>query len=267
MDYRVKDATGATVDPHTCVFPILKEIGDGTTQLVGTGFFITIIGHFVTAKHVIFDAVDEDTLRQKGFLHALHFVEGEKALVRHITNVCFHNSSDIAVGKMDFHVLNATGEPLRNRIPCFTTEPPRIGSKVVTFAYPESDRIFGKGSSTFVPKFYSGELLDHSDRPRDNVMVRWPHYVTSISTKGGASGGPVFDERGRVFAINSVGGFEGLSYMPRATELLSLRIPEFPSPSTGEVGECTVLELAQHRRILFDPPINSSESGAIIVRA
>ena len=38
-------------------------------------------------------------------MHALHFVVNTQVLVRHITNVSVHNTSDIAVGKMDYHVL------------------------------------------------------------------------------------------------------------------------------------------------------------------
>lgn len=59
-------------------------------------------------------------------------------------------------------------------------------------------------------------------------MVSWPHYVTSIDVKGGASGGPVFDHLGRVIAVNCVGGIGDLSYMARVKELLDLRVPEFP---------------------------------------
>jgi hypothetical protein len=126
MNYRVLDRTGAVVEPHTSIFPILKDFGDGKAHLVGTGFFITTIGHFVTAKHVIFDALDVKTGRQIAYLHALHFVEGSSILVRNITRVSFHNTSDVAVGKMDYHVLNATGKPLRNRVPVFTADPPAI---------------------------------------------------------------------------------------------------------------------------------------------
>src|SRR5437867_7786439 len=96
------DGTGATVEPHTAIFPILKEVGPGQTRLVGTGFFITMLGHFVTAKHVIQDVIHQTTGAQTGYLHALHFVESSQVLVRHITRVCFHNDSDVAIGKMDY---------------------------------------------------------------------------------------------------------------------------------------------------------------------
>ena len=79
-----RDGTGASVEPHTVIFPILKEVSSRETRLVGTGFFITTIGHFVTAKHVIADVYDIPNGRQDGFIHALHFVTTDKYLIRHI---------------------------------------------------------------------------------------------------------------------------------------------------------------------------------------
>lgn len=256
MTFQVRDGSGAPVEPHTCIFPILKESVPGQAHLVGTGFFMTTLGHFVTAKHVIFDVFDQQTGRQKAPLHALHFVEGSSALRRHITAVSFHNISDIAVGKMDYHVIKKTGEPLLNRVPRFTTKPPRPSSRVVTFAYPESSPVFSRNSGgCFRPNFYSGRLLAHSEQPRDSKLVTWPHYTTTITVKGGASGGPVFDEKGRVFGINCVGGLRGLSYMARATELLPLSVPECPPVVAGDEGDYTVLELAKHGHVLFEPAI------------
>jgi hypothetical protein len=246
------DGNGATVEPHTSIFPILKETEPNQSRLVGTGFFITMLGHFVTAKHVIQDVIHQITGTQIGYLHALHFVESSQVLVRNITRVCFHNHSDIAVGKMDYHIVNETGKPLTNRIPRFTTEIPRIGSAVGTYAYPESDRVFCQGGGgKFVANYYPGEMLAHSDIARDRNLVAWPHFMTSISLKGGSSGGPVFDDLGRVFGINCVGGIEGISYMARVCELLSLTVPEFPGALDGQ--EFTVLDLVRRGQIIFDP--------------
>src|SRR5262249_50140444 len=147
-------------------------------------------------------------------------------LVREITKVSCHNTADVAIGKMDFYIHDDGSGPVLNSVPTFTTEPPRLGSPVVTYAYPEStpQYVKGMGGGEFRPLYYAGELLDHSEEARDARVISWPHYVTSINVMSGASGGPVFDEHGRVFAINCVSAVSDVSYMARATELLDLTI-------------------------------------------
>jgi hypothetical protein len=172
IDYRARTLSDGHVDPHTVVFPILKELGPQRARLVGTGFFITMLGHFVTAKHVVEDVVAPEIGMQRHPLHALHFVDDAAALVRSITRVCFHDFADLAVGKMDYHQL-ATGEMLTKRIPVLTTTPPAAGADLVTFAYPESDLEYGRDiSSAFRPTFYSGKMISASDRARDTDLVK-----------------------------------------------------------------------------------------------
>jgi hypothetical protein len=97
-------------------------------------------------------------------------------------------------------------------------------------------------------------MLAHSESRRDSNLVSWPHFVTSVNLKGGSSGGPVFDEYGRVFGINCVGGIEGLSYMARVCELLTLSVPEFPAGM--DQRDFTVADLARTGQIFFDPALN-----------
>lgn len=251
-DWEARTLDGQPFEPHTAIFPILRDECNGTNKLVGTGFFLTRLGHFVTAKHVIFDAIDPDSMVQHSTLHALHFVRGAEALVRHITKVSFHPYADVAVGKMDYHVNDADGTPLLNAVPRFTTEAPRIESRVVTYAYPQSSIRFSKGHGTFQVGFYEGAFLAERESARDRVMVSWPHFETTIPLLGRASGGPAFDEHGRVFGINCVSGI-GPSYLGRIREILALRVPDFPGSNNPEGP--TVQELAARRQIIFDPPL------------
>jgi len=49
------DGTGGALSPLVGVVPVLKRIGDRRYAVVGTGFFVTRYGLFVTAKHVVSD--------------------------------------------------------------------------------------------------------------------------------------------------------------------------------------------------------------------
>ena len=73
---------------------------------------------------------------------------------------------------------------------------------------------------------------------------------------GGASGGPVVDQRGRVFGINST-GFQGMdvSYVSRINELfpLSLDVEE-----SGTVRTLSIPEIVNRGWITFDPRLDEN---------
>ena len=57
--YGFRTDKGEPADPGHAIFPIVKYV-DGKMHLIGTGFFITTHGIFVTAKHVLMDPFDRD---------------------------------------------------------------------------------------------------------------------------------------------------------------------------------------------------------------
>jgi hypothetical protein len=240
---------GTSVEPHTVVFPIFAQVSDEESRLVGTGFFLTTVGHFVTAKHVVSDILNEQGQGRHGHLHIVHFVRGAEVLVRHVSEVVLLDDFDLAVGHTDFRVDTASGKPFKNRVPVLTTVSPPSGSAVVTLAYPETTPRAVRGTpGAFVATYYHGEFVRSSDLPRDANLVSWPYFETTLSTRGGTSGGPVFDARGRVFGVNCVGGITGLSHAGRIADILGLRLPKGPGESSS-----TVLELAHQGAIAFDP--------------
>ena len=54
------DGDGNVIEPNKAIFPIIKENSHGDFYLIGTGFFITNSGIFVTAKHVLLDVIDKN---------------------------------------------------------------------------------------------------------------------------------------------------------------------------------------------------------------
>ncbi len=52
MKSRAFDGGGKNIDPGAAVIPIMKELERGRLAIIGTGFYISRYGLFLTAAHV-----------------------------------------------------------------------------------------------------------------------------------------------------------------------------------------------------------------------
>lgn len=194
--------------------PILKEIGEGRLQIVGTGFYISRYGLFMTARHVV-EALVDDRRSQLGVAFIMHPAEGKSIHLRRIRTVNFLDSgADVAVGQADNYVHDFPDQPLQNLRARLSTEIPATGSPVVTYAYPGNETLdFTSDDNipTVSSDYYDGEFLGYITDPT-NPFMPYPHFETSIEVRGGASGGPVFSE-GRVIGVNCRGwDFDGAEH-------------------------------------------------------
>jgi Trypsin-like peptidase domain len=198
----------------TAIFPIFTVGNEGQPVVVGTGFYVTRFGHFLTARHVLLEI--HESPHPEGFMFHLPD-DGESAIVRRITRFSYDKQADVALG-----ALEHPGSYIFNSVPVLTTNTPDLGEGVVTVAY-EKETKFAANEISIAPKYLSGELEEIHPKARDGVMLPFPCYRTSVCVPGGASGGPVFDSRGRVFAVNC-SGYDGtdISFMSRITECLGL---------------------------------------------
>jgi S1-C subfamily serine protease len=168
---------------HSLAAPVLKVLVNGGH---GTGVHIGN-GYIITAAHVVKDA---HTLSVKRFGG-----ESEDA------EVLWANAAyDVALMRMKGRGPQA---------PLFCDRAPSIGDNVVAVGNP--------GPLEFIHSF---------GRVASDVATRLDFrasYIASIAISGGSSGGPVFDENGRVVgiavavAVASLGGFypsqNGLAYV------------------------------------------------------
>lgn len=253
-EYICATLDGQKMDASEGIIPILK-ISNGQLKLIGTGFFISLYGHFVTAKHVLMDALDESR-RQKNPVHILQFPP-EGFLPRDVIRFSFNENYDVAIGEIEPHVHSATNQPVLNRVPILTAEVPEIGSNVVTCAYPETVIDTSSSGMIFKAFYYDGTLEEHHLVARDSVMLPFPCYRTSIPLLGGASGGPVFDSKGRVFGVNcsGFGNDPPVSYISRGLEILELEIHDVKLAPELEPRTYSVRDLARLGHISFQPPL------------
>lgn len=257
--YNFYSRNGEAPQGSNPIFPIVKHSG-AEFELVGTGFFICNFGIFVTARHVLFDVLDEDG-NQVHPIGAIHSINENEYLLRPVLRCNSNTVSDITVGVLAPALHNVTGEPLTNSITSLTIEVPTIGSNIVTYAYPESDltkKSEGKQIANLQPKFYDGKLEDCHPEGRDSVMLPFPCYRGSMPILSGASGGPVFNNVGHVFGVNC-SGVDGtdIGYFSRINEIFQLWVDDVMLDGVKR-DRVSVKELIDLKQIVFNPPINFS---------
>ena len=225
--YEIRTGDGAPADASRGIFPIVRYDGDGHIHLLGTGFFVSTTGLFVTARHVLMDTFDSNG-RERYAIGILQFLPDNIYIPRPILRCAAHPVADVAVG-VAAPMNDRSGKPLTNPIVTITSVPPDLNSRVVTFAYPKhSNRIVENVQHVDVrPTFYDGDITEYFPSGRDRVLLPAPCYRTSMIIHGGASGGPVFSRTGGVFGLNST-GIDGtdISFVSRINEIFELVVDD-----------------------------------------
>ncbi len=271
---QAKDGTGRPVNPRDGVVPIMKEIDKGMLKVEGTGFYISRYGLFLSAHHVIETLIDR-TGKNLGVGYICHLAENNTVHLRRILRAGLLQPADLAVGQADNYLNKYPDNPLMNMRATLSTTIPETGSRVVTYAYPENEVLdfTDEGETpTIDSDYYEGKFLRYVAKS-ENPSMPYPHFETTIGLKSGASGGPVFDSRGRVIGVNCRGwdlaGAEhegdNLSSIVPIVELLNLRVDllQLPPtsweqaqiPSTSEGMAFTAAELARFGHIKFEPKL------------
>jgi hypothetical protein len=225
-----KTGDGNTVEGSLAIFPIVQESPNKTLDLLGTGFFISVEGLFLTARHVLEAAIDPRSRKQIVPVAIMQFDENGSYCMRPILKAVLHPVADLAVGVAAPMTHNSDGTVLRNKIVQLTLNEIPVGSDVATYAYPryESQIVDGSQILNVMPDFYDGKIVEHLPSGRDRVMLPASCYRTNMAIHHCASGGPVFSKNDNsVFALNST-GFNGIedSYISSLKGILDLSIPD-----------------------------------------
>ena len=247
----VKDRNNNNVDPKEIVFPILKNEDNGNVKMIGTGFFITKFGIFLTAKHVLEDVLDKKG-RPKAGITIIQFKENFTFYYRPVKAFVLHPDADVAVGICHNMSHRVTGEPLYNKIAPLSLYLPLTNEHVYTFAYPGTKvKKTAITNVTFNAKFYAGRIEEYHPDGRDKILLPFPCYRTSIVLHGGSSGGPVFCQNGKVFGINSTGfdGSDNISYVSRIHDTLGLKIRNVVMPNETEPRNIALTDLIEINQI------------------
>lgn len=261
------------------ITPIFKLSLDGEAKLIGTGFFVTSSGVIVTAKHVITDNIGPDG-DDIGGIAAIHFFDNHP-IVRPLAFSTLHPYYDLALCET-WQIERPSGERLANLALTLTLEAPTLGTPVSTHAYhdiasavegekyptsaicarmefcgvfaldPEKEISFSFNSRVSV-----GYVTSHFTNGRDAVMIPFPCFETDIPIYAGMSGGPVFDNKGRVFAVNCT-RIEGtdIAYHTPLEGVLDLYVRNTTFADSEKIPrDRTIRELATLSAVSFDPLI------------
>jgi hypothetical protein len=199
---------GPLPNPVGHTFPLVSHDADANWRLIGTGFYISYDGLFVTARHVVEDVLrDGHQVQPLAIFHLLSssgLFGPQEYLVRPVAQCWIGERADIALGVARTMPNNRTGQTLITpwRWPLLWTPPP-IGTAVGTNAFPNHviERAADRQLIRWHPDFYFGVIQGAGDY-RDNVMVPYPYFYADYRIHGGSSGGPVFLQGSGVYGVN-----------------------------------------------------------------
>jgi hypothetical protein len=266
---------GEIIHPGDGVVPVLKEVGWKRLSVVGTGFYVTRYGLFITAGHVLEELKSSDgTTMVSSFVCHLH--ENDKILLRPILKGHSLNDVDIGIAQADNYMGTYPENPLMNLRGRLSTQFPREGEPLTTYAYPENEVLnFSRDDhirEIFGDYFQGGYMrfVQESQHP----FLRFSYFETSLELRSGTSGGPVFDSRGRIVGINCRGWdfrgseheFSPLSYIVPIEYIMNVDVDPFMVPphswEAKQIPEerrghpLKGYELTKYGHFLFDPPLS-----------
>ncbi len=229
-------------DPRYSVSPVIVEVEKDRYECLGTCFFITETGIFITAKHVLEDVYPQKEIleEQKNYLDEEfdakktikisrqvlipQFLPNNQALLRNVVWSVLLSNDDVAVGVVEGKNY-LKGDRIKTVPLVLSARDAKVGDTLFTFAYPKSRKLDNL-SFDFSPITSIGLVNEHYPNGRDRVMLPNPCYQTSINITGGSSGGPVFNALGAVVGINTSGIDESIHYVSKINNILDMPVPD-----------------------------------------
>jgi V8-like Glu-specific endopeptidase len=188
------------IDYVSAIVPLItKEKYTQKIIFIGTAFYISKGGILITARHNLF--YEEGKLFDS--LAIIHFTNNQEFVIRQIHNATHSESYDIAY-LVPWMKLTNKGMSSAQSL-TLTNYTPEVNDQLGLYGYPDT-RLSNYADTTIVdfsPKFYLGSCTDFH---RNGFgILKNPCFQTNIKIKSGASGGPIFDKNGKVFAVASTG--------------------------------------------------------------
>jgi Trypsin-like peptidase domain len=267
---------------HPSLFPVLALVtGDGEQRhIAGTATMIRP-GLALTALHVVMQPLKlyRGVILDLGRDHDVSFDISMTAFQPHadgtyaawrIEKACSSRHSDLAWLQMD--TAPRVGVPSQSEEDVtLALVPPSKDTRIVAFGY-RGGRATFTGSHIEVatqPLRVSGRVVDVFPEYRDRGNLTYPCFQTNARFDDGMSGGPVFDEAGRLRGVVSYGldaedelqepvSYAALLWPSLATTLerspfQGKRVYDLAAASEIDAEEWERFSFGEERRVYFDP--------------
>lgn len=248
------DSTGKNISVLSCIFPILKAYSKHQMRAIGTGFFISRRGIFVTAGHVLTDWLESDGSIQSRLAGAYFEPHKNNMTIREIEHVFLHEKADIGIGMMKQTEVDGETIAMNYCLP-------------VSFYWPRHDEIVRSVSfpQTLVscplpltkhpyfrpqgvhsgsrdgpvilpsPMESIGRITKGYRTGRDRVFLPSPCYEAELQVYGGSSGGPVFGMGGGIIGVTNTGFDEfPVSHFTPVSEIFDISLTNVVNAVTGK---------------------------------
>lgn len=225
--YGFRTGAGRPVETCPAIFPIFKRpVGsEDPWEGVGTGFFVTDFGLFLTATHVL-----EDLDPEREEMIVLHAYPEERAYnPRPVIRGYARRGTDVAAGLV-MPLATGSGDRVWNVFMAVCAETPAVNDVVFSFGFPFTLVVPNAAPDLhFValePFWTDGIVQQHFRDGRDRVMQPGCCFETDLESYGGSSGAPVMDRHGRAFGVISSSFDDGRpTYVSPIAEILELPVP------------------------------------------
>jgi hypothetical protein len=195
--------SGPLPNPVGHTFPILTHDEQGEWRLIGTGFYVSPDGLFVTARHVVQDVLDQGgQVSPLAIFHLRGSFGPEEFLVRPVLQSWVGDSADIALGVAAEATNRVSGEVLSHLRWALSWNVPSVGGRVATYAFPDHALLKTETGQTihFGPDLYPGSIQEVGDYR--NQTMPYPYVQVDFRIHGAASGGPGVGPDGLVIGAN-----------------------------------------------------------------
>lgn len=211
---------------------------------IGTAFYISNSGIVMTAKHNLF--ATNNKLFEK--IYIIHFTS-DGYIPRPIAKMIYSYEHDIAY-LLPAEIVDEYNSVIYAPSLILTDTLPEFDEQLGMYGYPNS-RIITSEEETFVnlkSEFFLGKCREYHSNGFS--ILKNPCYQTTILIKSGASGGPVFDKHGNVFALCSTAfelddGGENISFVTPLSASFQMVLDD------DNGNKFTVLELIEKKIIAF----------------